>query len=64
MEIIKLEVGYLQENCYILKKNHQCLIVDPGSEFKKIDELSNYNQSYLNVTVQHICHLYHIPILG
>ncbi|MDD6224002.1 MAG: MBL fold metallo-hydrolase [bacterium] len=38
MEIIKLEVGYLQENCYILKKNHQCLIVDPGSEFKKIEE--------------------------
>lgn len=36
MEINRAVVGYLEENCYILKKNEQCLIIDPGDEFAKL----------------------------
>lgn len=36
VEIVK--VGYLQTNCYILKNNNQCLIIDPGDEFLKIKQ--------------------------
>ena len=36
MEIKKLEVGYLDTNCYILKIDNECVIIDPGDEFKKI----------------------------
>lgn len=32
LEIEKIVVGELQTNCYILKKNHKCLIIDPGDE--------------------------------
>lgn len=30
--------GYLDENCYVLKKNNTCLVVDPGDDFLKIKE--------------------------
>ncbi len=30
--------GYLDENCYVLKKNNTCLVVDPGDDFFKIKE--------------------------
>ena len=36
MEIKKIEVGYLDTNCYILKIDEECVIIDPGDEFKKI----------------------------
>ena len=38
MEIKCVVTGYLDENCYILSKNGNCLIVDPGDEFLKIKE--------------------------
>lgn len=31
-----IKVGILQTNCYIVKNNNQCLIIDPGDEFLKI----------------------------
>ena len=37
MNIKRIVVGYLQENCYILEKNGHVLIIDPGDEFEKID---------------------------
>lgn len=37
MEIIKIPVGILQANCYIIINNKKALIVDPGDEFEKID---------------------------
>ena len=36
MKIEKLEVGYLNTNCYLITKDDECLIVDPGGEFSKI----------------------------
>ena len=36
MEIKKVEVGYLNENCYLIKDNNFGLIVDPGDEIDKI----------------------------
>ncbi len=38
MKIKKLVVGPLQENCYILEKNNNVLIIDPGDEFNKIND--------------------------
>ena len=38
MKIEKLVVGSYQENCYFLRKNNNLIIVDPGDEFKRIDE--------------------------
>ena len=39
MRIKIVQVGELEENCYIVEKNNKCLIIDPGSEFNKIKEL-------------------------
>lgn len=38
MKIEKLILGELEENCYILTKGNNCLIIDPGDEFEKIKE--------------------------
>lgn len=43
MEMLKLVVGPLKTNCYILYQDNKCLIIDPGDEenniIKKIDKL-------------------------
>ena len=36
MEIIRVVTGLLDENCYIIKNNNTCLVVDPGDDFPKI----------------------------
>ena len=36
MEIKKVIVGYLEENCYLIKEGNKGLIVDPGDEIDKI----------------------------
>ena len=36
MEIKKVVVGYLEENCYLIKDGNKGLIVDPGDEIDKI----------------------------
>ncbi len=38
MEINTVVTGVLDENCYILKKDKSCLIVDPGDDYLKIKE--------------------------
>lgn len=38
MEIRKVVVGSLETNCYLLFKDDECLIIDPGDEFTKIKE--------------------------
>ncbi len=38
MDIKKIVVGDLEENCYIITKNNRCLVIDPGDEFSKIDK--------------------------
>lgn len=36
MEMLKLVVGPLNTNCYILYEDGKCLIVDPGDEENNI----------------------------
>ena len=46
MNIKKIVVGLYEENCYFLTINNDLLIVDPGDEFNKIDNIisKNYDQ--------------------
>ena len=37
MKIDCVKVGRLRCNCYILDKNGEVLVIDPGDEFEKID---------------------------
>lgn len=61
MEIKKVVTGSLDENCYILIKNNECLIVDPGSDFPKIKEEIG-NNKILGVLITH-SHFDHIGAL-
>ena len=36
MEIENLKVGRIHTNCYIIKKDGKCIIIDPGDEAEKI----------------------------
>lgn len=38
MEIRFVQVGELQCNCYLLEKDQQCLLIDPGDEYEKIQK--------------------------
>lgn len=38
MEIKKIVTGALDENCYVLKQNNTCLVIDPGDDYPKIKE--------------------------
>ncbi len=61
MEIKKIVTGALEENCYVLIKDKTCLIVDPGSDSKKIKELVGDNK-IVGVLVTH-AHFDHIGAL-
>lgn len=54
MYIKKLVLGELEENCYILIKDKNCLIVDPGDEFYKIDNYISKNKlKVLRILITH-----------
>ena len=36
MQIEKIVVGFLKENCYVLTFNNKSIIIDPGAEADKI----------------------------
>ena len=38
MDIKRIIVGELDENCYIISKGKKCLVIDPGDDFPKIDK--------------------------
>lgn len=61
MEIKKIITGYLDENCYVLIKDKNCLVVDPGDDFPKIKELVGDNK-VLGVLITH-SHVDHIGAL-
>ena len=61
MEIKKVVVGALEENCYILIQNNECLVVDPGADFMKIKDAIGDNK-ILGVLVTH-SHYDHIGAL-
>ena len=39
MKIEKIKVGMLRCNCYILKIDDECIVIDPGAEYDKIKEV-------------------------
>jgi len=58
LKIEKLEVGYLQTNCYILIKDNNCLIIDPGDEFDKIvSKIGKLNVMGVLITHHHFDHV-------
>ena len=58
MDIEKVEVGFLKENCYVLKKNNKCLIIDPGCEYEKIKEaMGNLELLGILITHRHFDHI-------
>ncbi|MBR1937028.1 MAG: MBL fold metallo-hydrolase [Bacilli bacterium] len=61
MDIKCVVVGYLDENCYVLSKNGNCLIVDPGDNYNKIREQIGDNK-VLGVLITH-SHADHIGAL-
>lgn len=39
MKIEKVVTGLLDENCYVIKKDNTCLVIDPGDDYQKIKEV-------------------------
>lgn len=61
MEIKKIVTGTLDENCYVLIKDGNCLVIDPGADFLKIKEAVGDNK-VLGVLITH-SHFDHIGAL-
>ncbi|MCI8394887.1 MAG: MBL fold metallo-hydrolase [Bacilli bacterium] len=58
MKIERFPLGPLQANCYLVTKNNQTIIIDPGSEANKILELcSKKNIVGILVTHHHFDHI-------
>jgi len=58
MEIKKVVVGYLEENCYLIKEGNNGLIVDPGDEIDKIlDMIGDINIVGILITHAHFDHI-------
>lgn len=52
MDIKKVVVGELEENCYVLAIDNECLVIDPGDEFIKIKEAIG-DMKVLGVLITH-----------
>ena len=59
MEINRVVVGPLETNCYILKKDNKCLVIDPGDEYDKIEKNIGQNE-VVGVIITH----YHFDHIG
>lgn len=72
MNIKKEVVGILQTNCYILEKNNEVLVIDPGDDFPKIDKhlinkkvvgiILTHNHSDHTGAAQDIVNKYNVPV--
>lgn len=61
MEVKTVVTGYLDENCYVLIKDNECLVVDPGDDFIKIKNVIG-DKKVLGVLITH-SHVDHIGAL-
>ncbi len=52
MNIETVRVGYLRTNCYVLTKENQVLVIDPGDEYEKI-KAAMETSSLVGVIVTH-----------
>ena len=59
MEIKSIKVGYLETNCYILVKDNKCIVIDPGDEAYKIENVIG-NNKLVGIIVTH----YHDDHIG
>lgn len=58
MQIEIVKTGYLEENCYILSKNNNVLVIDPGDDFYKIkNKINNKNVLAILITHYHFDHI-------
>lgn len=58
MKIKKIVTGSLEENCYVLVNNSDCLVVDPGDDFYKIkEEIKDLNLVGILITHHHFDHV-------
>lgn len=53
MEIKKIAVGNYQANCYILRKNEQVIIIDPGANFERISSFIFDQEKVLAICLTH-----------
>lgn len=53
MEIKKLTLGSLQTNAYIISKNNQVIIIDPGSDYHLIKQCISEDAKVLAVLLTH-----------
>ena len=58
MNIKTIVVGPLEENCYIVENNNECIIIDPGDEADKI--ISNISKKVVGILITH----YHFDHIG
>jgi hydroxyacylglutathione hydrolase len=64
MPIHTLTVGPMQENCYLLEENGQCVIVDPGEEAARIvSTLAHLNLQPMAIWLTH-AHFDHVGAVG
>lgn len=57
MNIKTIVVGELEENCYIIEKNEQCIIIDPGDDVEKIISNITYPPVAILITHNHFDHV-------
>lgn len=57
MNIKTVIVGELETNCYIVEKDDECIIIDPGAESLKIDGLIDKKLMGIIVTHHHYDHI-------
>jgi len=61
VDIKIVKVGYLEANCYVLTKDNQTIIIDPGDDFLKIKEV--ISNEVIGILCTH-SHFDHIGALG
>lgn len=58
MKIDKIVVGDYQTNCYVLTLNNNCIVIDPGDDYEKIQEkVGNKNIKAIIITHYHFDHV-------
>ncbi len=58
MKIIKVVTGFLEENCYILIKGNNALVIDPGDDYELIKkEIGTNNVLAVLITHHHFDHI-------
>lgn len=57
MNVKRIVLGSLKENCYILEKNNKLLIIDPGADFFKIEREVHKEVEAVIITHGHYDHI-------